>query len=496
LLLVITAPALAAQRRVIHVIVALCDNENQGIVKVPTDLGNGQEARNNLYWGARYGIKTFFSRSGSWRAISFDGKPNDSAVLERAVFFCDKSQSWLVADAYDGRHIKRALQTFMGNRSEEMVRGVGKNGAALPLSLTTLRVYVGHNGLMDFEVTDIAKKLSPGLDTMVFCCKSKSYFNTRLQNLGMRPRLLTTGLMAPEAYAVEAAVNAWIRDSDHVAATAKAYAKYQRISIKSASRLFAEGDVIISKTIGRSKPTTIDERVENIPCPEGFTRISLKENSYSAHIRRLALKSAGTPIIDYRGRRVIKADPTPRVINWERPSAVQQCADVAIRMRSEYLFANNMNNQISYRSLSGQQIAFTLWCRGRYSLSEDGRRINYIAGKLRSSNQAQLESYLQYVMSYANSASLARDLKTTGVEGLEPGDLYIQPHPRGRVGHLSIILDACRNSEGRTLYLFGYGFIPAQDFQLPVGPQDGWFAITEFKKHVSGFGDGKFHRFK
>ncbi len=33
----------------IHVFVALCDNQNQGIVPVPASLGNGQDPKSNLY---------------------------------------------------------------------------------------------------------------------------------------------------------------------------------------------------------------------------------------------------------------------------------------------------------------------------------------------------------------------------------------------------------------------------------------------------------------
>jgi hypothetical protein len=47
---------------VIHVFVALCDNKYQGIVPVPAKIGNGQDPLNNLYWGAAYGIKSFFKK--------------------------------------------------------------------------------------------------------------------------------------------------------------------------------------------------------------------------------------------------------------------------------------------------------------------------------------------------------------------------------------------------------------------------------------------------
>ncbi len=52
-----------SETNTIHIIVALCDNKYQGIVPVPKTIGNGQDPKNNLYWGTAYGIKTYFKRS-------------------------------------------------------------------------------------------------------------------------------------------------------------------------------------------------------------------------------------------------------------------------------------------------------------------------------------------------------------------------------------------------------------------------------------------------
>src|SRR5258705_204809 len=56
--------------RVAHVLVALCDNVYQGIVPVPAKLGNGEDLQGNLYWGAGYGIRTFFSKSLDWKLVA------------------------------------------------------------------------------------------------------------------------------------------------------------------------------------------------------------------------------------------------------------------------------------------------------------------------------------------------------------------------------------------------------------------------------------------
>jgi hypothetical protein len=44
------------------IIVALCDNEHQGIVPVPEALGRGDDPATNLYWGAMYGLRTLLQK--------------------------------------------------------------------------------------------------------------------------------------------------------------------------------------------------------------------------------------------------------------------------------------------------------------------------------------------------------------------------------------------------------------------------------------------------
>ncbi|WP_302821838.1 hypothetical protein [Fusobacterium ulcerans] len=86
--------------KTIHIFVALCDNKNQGIVKVPEKIGNGQDPENNLYWGCAYGIKTYFKRSKEWKLLKTE--KSDSVVLERVIFKHKTKNYYIIADAYDG----------------------------------------------------------------------------------------------------------------------------------------------------------------------------------------------------------------------------------------------------------------------------------------------------------------------------------------------------------------------------------------------------------
>ena len=104
--------------------------------------------------------------------------------------------------------------------------------------------YIGHNGLMDFSIADAPKK-APGAkprSSIVLACRSRSYFLDKLERGGSQPLLLTTGLMCPEAYTLDAAACAWFAGKTAAQTrqrAAAAYAKYQKCSLRAAQRLFA-----------------------------------------------------------------------------------------------------------------------------------------------------------------------------------------------------------------------------------------------------------------
>jgi hypothetical protein len=234
----------SAQERIrtIHVFVALCDNEHQGIVPVPPQLGKGDDPANNLYWGARYGVKTFLGKSQEWTLVKTEKNPT-APVVERIVLKHKKVRAYLVADAYRGDQIQRTV-------ADVLSAAAGNDPATLKLeneSLglhggTDLVVYVGHNGLMDFSLeTPTPQKDAKPKDALVLACKSKPYFQPRLSQLQCRSILLTTGLMAPEAYTLEAAVAGWLakEPADKIKErAARAYDKYQKCGLKAATRLF------------------------------------------------------------------------------------------------------------------------------------------------------------------------------------------------------------------------------------------------------------------
>jgi hypothetical protein len=236
------APVPQKTARSIHVLVALCDNKSQGIVPVPKTLGNGEDPKNNLYWGAMYGTRSFLAKSRSWKRVAVK-KAVSGEIVERVVFKHAQKNAYLVADAYRGVKIKEAVTAFLsaagGHKRIALKVGdqaIGLHGHA------DLVVYVGHNGLMDFEVARQKRAAHDGqTQAMVLACKSKDYFGPRLRTLGCRSVLLTTGFMAPEAYTLDAAVHGWLMGESGAAIrerAAVAYHEYQKCGLGAARRLF------------------------------------------------------------------------------------------------------------------------------------------------------------------------------------------------------------------------------------------------------------------
>lgn len=238
--------ACLGQIKTIHVFVALCDNENQGIVPVPKTLGNGQDSRNNLYWGAAYGIKSFFKNKASdWKYLGVL-KSNNPFVLERILFKHINKNIYLLADAYDGSKIKNCTEDFLKAANNQNPQVIDYQGLKINFGgNSNLLAYIGHDGLMDFEVS-LKYNSNPGKqkDVIILACYSKTFFNTAIKNAGANPILWTTYLMAPEAYTLKAALDGWMKNETNAAIkerAAQAYNKYQKCGIKGARNLFTTG---------------------------------------------------------------------------------------------------------------------------------------------------------------------------------------------------------------------------------------------------------------
>lgn len=237
--------AQAATPRTVHVLVALCDNAHQGIVKVPAGIGNGQDPRTNLYWGAGYGVRTHFDKAPEWQRIGSE-KPTEAHILERVIWKHRDSLVYLVADAYDGRNIREATEDLLRFASGAGADSISVAGQRIGIGgAAQLIGYVGHNGLMDFRLErEFPRKDKRSREAIILGCISKRYFTEPLRTTGASPLLWTTGLMAPEAYTLRDALGGWVLCETPEAVrerAAQAYDRYQKCGINGARRLLVTG---------------------------------------------------------------------------------------------------------------------------------------------------------------------------------------------------------------------------------------------------------------
>ena len=244
-----TSAAPADSPRVAHVFVALADNVNQGIVPVPAKIGNGQDPVNNLYWGAAFGVKSYFRTSPGWQIIQCGAGPKPS-VMERCIFKNGQSDFYVVADAYDGSQIRQTVTDFLSAaaRLEKESLSLKTKSGDVRLEIggaAEVIAYVGHDAFMDFNIPKISAKLDEHRPkVIILACASKPYFGPYLRVTGSDPILWTTGLMAPEAYSLRAALEGVIagESGEQIRQRAAvAYDKFQKCGLRGAQRLFTTG---------------------------------------------------------------------------------------------------------------------------------------------------------------------------------------------------------------------------------------------------------------
>src|ERR1700677_1314584 len=159
------AGVMLAKDRTIGVFVALADPKHTGIESLPMSIGDGDNAETNLYWGNDEGLKGTFDRSKKWKLIDKLETPQEPVVLSRRTYRREGSDLVLVARAYRGSEMKRCIQDYEG--------AVAHGGYDLV-------VFIGHDGLMDFELPEPAADQPKKPDCVALCCISEHYFKPRL----------------------------------------------------------------------------------------------------------------------------------------------------------------------------------------------------------------------------------------------------------------------------------------------------------------------------
>ncbi len=221
---------------------------------------------------------------------------------------------------------------------------------------------------------------------------------------------------------------------------------------------------------------TLQERVAP---PPGYERTEAKGDSLTTFLREYPLKKAGKPVLLYNGEK--KGNQGAHVAVFKLPlekEDLQQCADSVMRVYAEYFWKTGQKEQISFRFVDGFQAEYSKW-RSGYRIQAGESRSSWVPGGARDDSYENFKKYLRMVFAYAGTLSMEQESKKIKLSEAATGDIFLYA---GSPGHVVMVVDVCRSSDGKKAFLLGQGFMPAQEFHLlknPLHEDDPWYYLEE-----------------
>jgi hypothetical protein len=156
---------------------------------------------------------------------------------------------------------------------------------------------------------------------------------------------------------------------------------------------------------------------------------------------------------------------------------LQQCADAVIRLWAEYLWAQRLEDQLSFATSAGDALPFKRWMAGeRPGFQQD--RVVWRKTAAKDGSRATFRRYLDFVFAYAGSSSLERYTLSRVADGkVRPGDVFVQG---GFPGHAVIVVDVVTGRMGQPRMMLAQSYMPAQEIHVldnPNAPGTPWYEL-------------------
>lgn len=201
--------------------------------------------------------------------------------------------------------------------------------------------------------------------------------------------------------------------------------------------------------------------IGDIPTPSGYERVDCEDFEFGTYLRSLPLKPKGTVIKYYYGGIADLQELNYAVVDLPLLSNAEQCADVCMRLRAEYLYQIGRASDIHFLDVQGNVLTYS---------GEDSRE--------------SLEDYLREVFRVANTYSLCQEMEDRNLADIQPGDVFVYPANNERYGHAVMVADVAQNSQtGEKAILLVEGYLPARSIHVMNNLADSdhspWFILNE-----------------
>lgn len=219
---------------------------------------------------------------------------------------------------------------------------------------------------------------------------------------------------------------------------------------------------------GVSNPMN-DKCIGEISVPIGYERVEGEDAGFATWLRALPLKERGSDVMLYTGGKSRLQSLNYAVVDLPLLSNDEQCADVCMRLRAEYLYSQGRYGQIHFQNVGG-------------------KTLHYGGG---ASRQA-FERYMRNVYGVASTYSLKQELANRDLKDIQPGDVFVyaagdhdlERKMHAKYGHAIMVVDVAVNKlTGGKIFMLAEGNTPARNihvlrnFQNPL--LSPWFSLDE-----------------
>ena len=207
-----------------------------------------------------------------------------------------------------------------------------------------------------------------------------------------------------------------------------------------------------------------------IKTPEGFKRVAVNDTSYAQYLRSIPLKPEGSKVHYYNGDIKPSEGVYTAVIDLDiGDEDLHQCADAIMRLRAEYLWQSEKYDKIHFNFTNGFKVEYSEWMKGRRMII-DGNKTYWNNQSNPSNTYEDFWEYMELIFMYAGTASLEKELISVPLSQMQGGDILIKG---GFPGHAIVIMDmAINESTGQKIFLTAQSYMPAQEAQILINPED------------------------
>lgn len=199
-------------------------------------------------------------------------------------------------------------------------------------------------------------------------------------------------------------------------------------------------------------------------CPEGYTRKYATPNSFEIWLRNTSLKNEGSAVHLFDGSLKGNQGVHAAVLSFDvGTSDLQQCADAVMRLRAEYLYQKKAYDSIVFTFTNGTKAYYSKWREG-YRAQVSGNTVTWVKSAKTDTSYSCFRKYMSTVFMYCGTYSLSKELKSTSIEQIKGGDVFITG---GFPGHAMIVMDVAINHiTKKKVFMLAQSYMPAQEIHI------------------------------